>query len=277
MNKTYINWLKADKKSEKTIKDYTRHIEEFLNWINKPEEEITKADIIGYRASISNYSSATVAIKVNAIKSYFRFLEDIGVIEENITAKIKAPKAENKVKPYITSEDISKLIEATPSRINKAIIATLASTGMRKAEISSITINQWNEMKNNGIRTITIVGKGNKERMIYINDTAMKYIEEYLACRDNQSYLFETNLGNELDDSNLNKMLKKSAVAAGLPYAKDLTVHGLRVACATIMNANGVDVPTISASLGHSSLAVTTRYIKTAQFDINNAMANIKF
>lgn len=278
MNNTYIEYLKGEKKSENTIKNYVKHVEDCLNFINKDEKDITLEDLLKYKNSISNQSLATIALKINSIKNYFKYLKMINVIAENPAIELSIPKVHNKVKPYIKIEDIYALINSTYSARNRAVIATAVSTGMRMEELCSITIDQWNEMKKYNQHTITIIGKGNKERTVYFNDNIIEYIEEYLAKKNTTSgYVFESYRGNTLDDSNLNRMLKLSAKKAGLPYWKDISIHYLRVAFATISNDNGIDIPTISAALGHSSIAVTSRYIKTNQENINSAMGMITF
>lgn len=279
MNKNYITWLKSENKSEKTIRNYTTYVQEFLNSVGKDERDITINDLDNWKLSITHCAPSYVAIKVNSVKSYFNYLKRIGEITENPTIELKTPVVRPKVDIYIESNEITRLINATTSKQSRAIIAILATTGLRMEEMSSITIAQWNKMKRDKTRNITILGKGAKERSIYINDIAMRYIDEYIESRRkaNTMYLFETTGNKQMDNSNLNKMLKNSARKAGLPYAEEITLHKLRKAFATIANANGVDTPTISAALGHSSLAVTTRYIQTKQSMINNAMANIRF
>lgn len=275
---SYINYLKAERKSENTIKNYSKYVKEFLEYAQKNENEITKQDLINYKGSLTDYSLASIGLRVNAVNSYFKYLNKVDAIETNPAIDFNAPKVKNKVKPYITKEEIRALVDNAYSARDKAVIATVATTGMRMEEMSSITMTQWNEMKEYGSRNITIIGKGDKERVIYINDLAMSYIEAYLAKkRENSVYLFESHRGNKLDDANLNRMLKNSAKKAGLRYWKEISMHYLRVAFATTANDNGIDTPTISAALGHASLATTTRYIKTNQNKIDNAMNTVTF
>lgn len=275
---SYINYLKAERKSENTIKNYSKYVKEFFEYVQKNENEITKQDLINYKGSLTDYSLASIALRVKAVNSYFKYLNKVDAIETNPAIDFNAPKVKNKAKPYITKEELRALVDNAYSARDKAVIATVATTGMRMEEMSSITMTQWNEMKEYGSRNITIVGKGDKERVIYINDLAMSYIEAYLAKkRKNSVYLFESHRGNKLDDANLNRMLKNSAKKAGLRYWKEISMHYLRVAFATVSNDNGVDVPTISAALGHASLATTTRYIKTNQNRINEAMNTFTF
>lgn len=278
MNSNYINYLKAEQKSDKTISAYVTHINEFLNFVGKEDADITVADILAYKGAISSKSAATVAIKINSIKNYFKYLKLMKIITENPAEEVTVPKVKNKVKPYMTAEDVRALINAAHSARDKAVIALTASTGLRIEEMTSITRAQWDEMMRYDIRNIVIKGKGDKERAIYINDMALAYIRDYLKKVDSKTeYLFESYRGNKLSDGNLNGMLKHTAKRAGLPYWKNMSMHVLRHAFATVATHNGVPISVVQGALGHSSLAVTTRYVHTNQYDIDHAMAGMNF
>lgn len=278
MNKTYIDYLIANRKSENTVATYTRHIQAILNFINKPDNEITYTDLLTWQRSVSNLSSSTVALQINAIKSYFNYLENVGVIKNNPASKLTLPKVKNKVKPYCTTEMVSNIINNARSPRDKAVLSLVASTGLRMSEMATITMKQWEDMKRYNARNITIVGKGDKERSIYINDMVMNAIDEYIAHKKrSEKYLFESNGGKVMDDSNLNKMIKKTAQRANIPFWNDMSCHTLRAAFATIASDKGVPVAVISSALGHASLTTTTKYIKTCQEQINETMNNMIF
>ena len=278
MNKTYIDYLIANRKSENTVATYTRHIQAILNFINKPDNEITYTDLLTWQRSVSNLSSSTVALQINAIKSYFNYLENVGIIKDNPASKLTLPKVKNKVKPYCTTEMVSNIINNARSPRDKAVLSLVASTGLRMSEMATITMKQWEDMKRYNARNITIVGKGDKERSIYINDMVMNAIDEYIAHKKrSEKYLFESNGGKVMDDSNLNKMIKKTAQRANIPFWNDMSCHTLRAAFATIASDKGVPVAVISSALGHASLTTTTKYIKTCQEQINETMNNMIF
>lgn len=278
MNKTYIDYLIANRKSENTVATYTRHIQAILNFINKPDNEIIYTDLLTWQRSVSNLSSSTVALQINAIKSYFNYLENVGAIKDNPASKLTLPKVKNKVKPYCTTEMVSNIINNARSPRDKAVLSLVASTGLRMSEMATITMKQWEDMKRYNARNITIVGKGDKERSIYINDMVMNAIDEYIAHKKrSEKYLFESNGGKVMDDSNLNKMIKKTAQRANIPFWNDMSCHTLRAAFATIASDKGVPVAVISSALGHASLTTTTKYIKTCQEQINETMNNMIF
>ena len=279
MIESYVSYMKSEKMSENTMRSYTTHINQMLKAINKPETEITYLDLIDWKASIVNQASSTVAIKVAAVKSYFQFLENAGVIKTNPGQNLKRPdKIKNKEKPYISEEDAKRLVEYTRTLRDQAMFKFLLSTGVRFCEMANITIAQYKSAMA-GDRTIDLtVTKGDKGGKIYINQSTENAIETYLHTRnDNCSYLFSSFTGHKLSDNSVSQTIKSTARRAGLSYWNELSCHCLRAACATIMSDKGVPVATISKVLRHSSLSVTTRYIKSSQDNINNATALMEF
>ena len=100
MIESFVNYMKAEKMSENTMRGYTNHINQMLKTINKPEQDITYLDLIDWKAGIANQASATVANKVAAVRSYFKFLTDVGVVETDPSKNLKRPSnIKNKEKP----------------------------------------------------------------------------------------------------------------------------------------------------------------------------------
>ena len=91
MIESFVNYMKAEKMSENTMRGYTNHINQMLKTINKPEQDITYLDLIDWKAGIANQASATVANKVAAVRSYFKFLADVGVVEVDPSKNLKRP------------------------------------------------------------------------------------------------------------------------------------------------------------------------------------------
>ncbi len=277
MNKFYIDYMHATQKSENTIKNYVKYIEEMLKYIKKPENEIEFVDLMNYQASLSHLSPNSVRLRIAAIKNYFNFLVKAKVIIESPAATLEKPKINPKEKHYMTEKDIRAMLNNARTMRDKAIVKFMVSTGVRIGEMISITLDDYYKAINNN-HEITIVGKGNKERNIYINNSVEKEINNYLKNRDdNCPYLFCSFQRTQINPESMSKTLKNMAKKAGIPFWKDISNHALRAATATIMNEKGVGVATISKALGHSSLAVTSLYIKNTQSNINNAMQNMTF
>ena len=279
MIEAYTNYMKSEKMSANTMRGYTNHINQMLSMVNKPESEISYLDLINWKADISNQASATIANKVAAIKSYFQFLANAGIVANDPSKNLKRPDhIRNKEKPYINEEDAKLLVKYARTFRDKAMFKFLLSTGVRFDEMAHVTIAQYKEAIG-GKREITLIkAKGNKKRKIHINQSTEQAIERYLRLRDdNCPFLFVSYRGHKLSNNCVSHTVKVTARRAGLKYWNDLSCHGLRTGCATIMSDKGVPVATISKVLGHSSLTVTTRYIKTSQDNINNATALMEF
>lgn len=270
MYNDYVSYLIAMQKSENTIKSYVNHINEMLKIVGKEEEDITYSDLLHWQASLANNSPATVNLKISAVKSYFKYLKRIRVINENPAEELEKVRNNPKVKQYVSADDMKTIIEKMYTAQGRAIVSLMASTGIRYSEMASITLEQY-KTAIHGNRAIIIIGKGNKERTIYINRSSEKYIEEYLSKnyknKNNKENLFVT-----VDESALRKSLILAATKANLPYAKEISPHWLRVFWATNAIENGIDIATIRDALGHSDISVTSRYVKSCDNKVKQAM-----
>ena len=279
MNSHYERYLKSEKMSDNTIRAYLGHVGQALDYIGKADEDITYLDLIDWKAGIANQASATVANKVAAVRSYFKFLTDVGVVETDPSKNLKRPSnIKNKEKPRMTEEDARQLISYARTPRDKAMFSFLLSTGVRFCEMANITINQYKKAMENNREIELPVTKGDKGGKVYINQSTEQAIERYLRLRDDDCpYLFASFQNHQLSDNSVSQTIKSAARRAGLSYWNELSCHGLRAGCATIMSDKGVPVATISKVLRHSSLAVTTRYIKANQDNVNNATALMEF
>ena len=271
MESSYISYLKAMHKSENTIKSYNTHINEMLNIVGKSENEIKYVDLLEWMKKISNNSPATINLKISAVKNYFKYLKKIEKIESNPAAELEKVKDNPKEKQYVSAEDMKSIIQNMYTAEGKAIVALMASTGLRYTEMANITLDEYiNALATD--RSIVIVGKGNKERKIFINDSARFYIDQYLSKnyknKKNTNKLFVS-----ADESALRKSLIRAATKANLPYAKSISPHWIRMFFATNSLEHGVDLATIRDALGHSNITVTSRYVKSCDNKIKNVMS----
>lgn len=271
MNNGYINYLNASKKSENTIKNYTRHINEMLNIIKKDEAEITYADLMNWQSEISNCAPATLNLKISAVMSYFKYLYRIGVIKENPAINLEKVRNNPKEKDYVSAEDMKAIIKNMYTAEGKAIVALMASTGLRYIEMANITLEEYKNALATD-RSIVIVGKGNKERKIFVNDIARYYIDNYLS-KNYKNSRGTDKLFVSVTESSLRKSLIRAAKKANLPYAEKVSPHWIRVFFATNALENDIDLATIRDALGHSNIAVTSRYVKSCDKKVKNVMS----
>ena len=243
--------------NENTKKSYRTDVECMMDFVGKNEEDITLADLLAWKVDMQERgnSTATMARRIGSVKRYFDFLVDIDVIAKDPSKKLKAPKVVNKVEPTLTADDIHKILSCTKNKRDKAIIATLASTGMRISELINIKMD---DIEGDDIH---IVGKGSKRRVVHINEKTMGYIHDYLATRKYDSdNLFVSNGNTPMLPNNINRTLKRLADKAGID--KNIHNHSLRHLWATSMLDHGVPLERIQLCMGHSDISVTTRYAK---------------
>ncbi len=273
MNESYINYLRNNQKSENTIRVYQIHIKQMLEVVNKPENEITRLDLEDWRSTIAHLSSSSVKGKVEAVKSYFKFLKHMGLIENNPTDDMETPKVVNKQKEYLSEEMVDSMIAIANVR-QKAMLMFLKVNGSRVSEMTNITIDQYNTMKQtDGV--INIMAKGRVYRDIIFTDGMIEAIDNYLATRDDDCpYLFASEWGNHINSNNLNQTWKRLAYKAGIPFWANISSHYFRMECATNLLEKGMPIEEVRDHLGHSSIAVTNTYAKSCPANIRKKIAS---
>lgn len=282
MNQNYITYLESQRRSPLTIANYTKYINMALEYIRKPENEITYMDLVAWKNTFANLKPNSQNIRIAAVKNYFGFLKKAGVITSNPAEELEKQKVRDcdvKQKPYIEAHYLRDMVNHARTLRDKAIILLFATTGLRVSELTGITLEQYKNMSGNNGRELVIVGKGNKTRRVYINDETKKAIDCYLTTRPRSEYnnLFLSFQGGPIHSNNLSQTLKNVAKNAGYPQWQDICNHALRAAFATTKAEQGVPLTTIQSAMGHAKLDTTLIYIKRNQNVINDAMANMAF
>lgn len=276
MLKQYESYLRAEHKSERTIASYVDTCTKMMNYIDKKVYDITYADLIDWKGTLTGLSPSSVNQNMAAVKNFFNYCQAMGFIESNPAADMKRLKANPKESIYVGAGEIEALLAACRSLRDRTMLTVMVKTGVRQHELANITIRDYFKMRNEGSNRLVVLGKGNKERSIYFSEDTMELIDEYVIWRNehavNSDRLFLTFAGLPLNDSGMNRVIKNCAKRAGLANADEYTCHSLRRAFATIKSNNGVPVAIISKALGHSNIATTTRYIKTNDELIEAAM-----
>ena len=282
MNINYTSYLQSKASSPLNIANYTKYINMALDYIGKPESEITYMDLVNWKNTFTNLKPNSQNIRISAIKNYFAFLKKSKVIEENPADGIEKQKIRDcdvKQKPYIEAHYLRDMVNHARTIRDKAISLLFATTGLRVSELTNLTVEQYMNLGGLDGRELAIVGKGNKVRRVYINDEVKEMIDNYLNTRPKSNYnnLFLSYYGGPIHSNNLSQTLKNVAKKAGYPMWKDICNHALRSAFATTKAEQGTPLTTIQASMGHSKLETTLIYIKRNQNAINSAMKNMAF
>lgn len=281
MNKNFINYMKGQQKSDCTIKAYVADVQQMLNYVGKDDMAITKANLIDWKASISNLASASVHRKVAAVKAYFNYLEEAEIRADNPCRNFKNVKVKNREKLPITGADTKAMLSAVHSKRNYAMIYMLGATGMRVSELTGLTYEQYITRSNDAI---VINGKGDKDRVIHLNDAVIAAIDDYIfstrsrnEAMDRSEWLFCTDSGNQVATSNFDVMLKTVAKAANVADYEHISAHTFRHSFATMLMDEDVPLDIIQTLLGHSSLNTTMIYAKRNASRVREAAMSVNF
>lgn len=255
----YLNAKKLEGCSEGTINCYKTVNSKMINTINKPLQDITTEDL---RAYLSKYPAAHNAGNVTLenvrriISCFFKWLENEDYIIKSPARKISRIKSAQVIKEAFTDEEFERLSNACKTNREKAIIAFLGTTGVRASEL--VQLNRADiDIEN---RTCKVIGKGNKERYVYIDAKTKIHLLEYLNERkDTNDALFvsDKHPHNRLTTSGLSKTLKRIGKIAKI---KHIHPHKFRRTVATKAIEKGMAIELVQSMLGHSKIDTTMRY-----------------
>ena len=207
-------------------------------------------------------SPTSRARKLSALKSFYKYLTvRTKQLTENPVADLEYPKLRKSLPKYLTLEQSSKLLQAVSGQNQArdyAILMLFLNCGIRRSELVGLNLTDVYEDR------IRVVGKGNKERIVYFGAACRKAIDAYLLERQNMELsdnraLFGSRNGNRISVDAVHALVKKAFLKAGLD-ATQFSAHKLRHTAATMMLSGGVDVKTVQEVLGHENLNTTQIY-----------------
>ena len=215
-------------------------------------------------AAVPQYgiSPTARARKLSALKSFYKYLTvRTKQLVDNPVADLDYPKLRKSLPKYLTLEQSSALLQAVSGQNEKrdyAILMLFLNCGIRRSELVGLNLSDVHEDR------IRVVGKGNKERIVYFGTACRKAIDAYLVERnkkvltDNRA-LFGSRDGNRISATAVHRLVKKAFLQAGLDSTQ-FSAHKLRHTAATMMLSGGVDVRTVQEVLGHENLNTTQIY-----------------
>lgn len=267
----FINYLEIEKNySNYTIENYDLDLKQFLEYCknNKIDyKKITYQESRGYLNYLYTEKlekATSVSRKISSIRSFFRYLSNNG-IENYSFHLLKLPKKGKRLPKYFEYNELEEMfvvpdLNTSLGERDALILEMLYASGMRVGELVSIRVADINHYEH----TIKILGKGNKERIIYYNDITEKRLKLYLEdgreklLRKDNDYLFLNHLGGQLTTRGveliLNKIIEKTTLT------KHITPHMLRHSFATHLLNEGCDLLSVQELLGHESLSATNIY-----------------
>lgn len=262
--------------SDNTILSYANDLDKFIKYFKN--ENILKLDskkLDKYISTLNDLSPATVSHNISSLKTFYSYFLKLGYISSSPTDGIRPPKLGHHLPTYLTIDEVNSLldinIEDAYSARNKAILELMYATGLRISEVISL------EFKNIDFEDciVRVVGKGNKERIVPINDVALKYLSIYLnqyrislIKKEINNYLFLNNHGKMLTRQGVFKIIKSYALEKGIK--KDISPHTLRHTFATHLLENGADLRIIQELLGHSDISTTQIYTHLTNEALHN-------
>jgi integrase/recombinase XerD len=292
----FLDYLHTIKNaSDGTIDKYESNMREFYNYlmINNKKKEVTNrllkqlelSDLYRYlkytEKELKN-SPATRARKVAFLKSYFKYLyKKAKVISDNIAEELETPKITKKnpiVMSLQQSETLLETVQEDKDSQNyyrdKCIITLFLHCGLRISELCNIKIKDIGEDK------LTVLGKGDKERDIYLNNECKNAINEYLqnrkddkATNEDKEYLFLSKWQKPINTNTVRQMVENTFKDANLTDKK-YTPHKIRSTYATLMNQAGYNIKQIAKSMGHVSIQTTDRYISVNDEELKDMAMN---
>jgi len=298
-------------KSPNTIKEYNYDLATFLKFIKvhfkmTDEEDFSKITIkdiplstikqiklddihafLSYLTNTYHSKAATRARKASSIRVFFNYLsQKANLIEFNPAQNLETPKLDKRLPKYLSLEDSKRLLNVAGSDDNRnnkrdyAIITLFLNCGMRLSELIGINIKDINFSE----CQMTVIGKGNKERTIYLNKACMTAINNYLAVRpvegiktdkaNSKNALFLSERKERISRRTVQYIVDKELRVAGLDTSK-YSVHKLRHTAATLMYQYGnVDIRALQEVLGHESISTTEIYTHVANVQARSAIEN---
>ena len=309
-NPPYLNdfldyMITIQNKSKNTVKEYNYDLATFLKFIKvhfrltdetdlkkinfddvtiDTLKKVTLEDLhsfLGYLTKNFDSKATTRSRKVSSLRVFFNYLCQKNLLEINPTQNLETPKIGKRLPRYLTLEDSKKLLDVASNEDNRnyernyAITTLFLNCGMRLSELVGINLTDivWDECQMN------VIGKGNKERTIYLNKACVRALEDYIRVRpktglnaDAEKALFLSERKRRISRRMVQEIIYGELKQAGLDATK-FSVHKLRHTAATLMYQYGqVDIRALQELLGHESISTTDIYTHVSNNQVRDAV-----
>ena len=254
---TYIASMRLEGRSEKTLKQYYDALTKLLDEIPKSIKDIRTNDIryhLAHYQATHKVSNATVNNRRKFLSAFFVWATREEIVDKNPMLKINSIKEKYVTKKPFSDIELAKIRDALEDNREKALVEFLLSTGCRVSEVAGLKVG------NIDFRTgeCVVLGKGNKERTVYLNNKSMYYLERYLGgFVDAERPLFMNARGRGMTKQNIEELMRIIGKRAGVSKVHP---HRFRRTMATNAMKRGMPVQYIQVILGHSKLDTTMIY-----------------
>ena len=261
--------------SNNTIESYRRDLMKFSSWLQRNNKNIiegSSADLNQFCATKidSGLSTSSVSRFLSSVKNFYTWLEQHHLRNDNPSKLIESPKLGRRLPKNLNEIDINKILDSPNVNTSrglrdKCIMELMYATGMRISELINLTHNQVDIDR----RLIKVLGKGGKERILPMGETAYQWLMKYLnadkkvSFTNNNNLIFINDRGKALSRKSCWSMIKNHALKS--IGKQEISPHTLRHAFATHLLNHGADLRTVQLLLGHSSLSTTQIYTHIAK------------
>ncbi|MDD2321618.1 MAG: site-specific tyrosine recombinase XerD [Geobacteraceae bacterium] len=269
----FLTYLVVEKGlSENTLEAYNRDVSRYLSFLEQKKilqpDRIRPLDIASFLAWLkeTGLGPRSRARALSSVRMFHRFLEIENYCDGNPASLIDAPKTLAKLPTVLSFRDVERLLAAPAGNVpedirDRSMLDLLYATGLR---VSELVLLKQREVNMNAGFLLTF-GKGGKERLVPLGETAVVSLEEYLAKvrpildkKGTSEYLFLSRLGKPMTRQAFWNIIKKRALQAGI--GKNISPHTLRHSFATHLLENGADLRSVQIMLGHADLSTTQIY-----------------
>lgn len=284
----YMEHMKVRNYAKATLIGYSRYLRQFLDHLRANDitdlKRVTRDTLTAYQVKLigfkdekgRRYTTATVSIKIRAVKRFFEYLESSNHILINPAEHIKEPKKETRLPRAVLTEDEARKVLDQPNLStmtgirDRTVLEVFYSTGIRLAELMNITVYDC-DLQGGMLR---VKGKFSKDRVVPLGKHAVKFLKEYITrvrprhTKNNKAVrnLFVNQTGEPLASQTIQQQVRNYAKKAGIK--KHVTPHVFRHTFATQLVKNGADIRAVQKMLGHSNLSVTHIYTRVAGVDV---------
>lgn len=262
----FLSYLSAVKRRAlNTMRAYEQDLSAFASWAARGMKDHRRPDLRELTAFASflqsrGLSSGTISRRIIGLRQLYRYLrlerrvsEDVALLFDSL-GRSSGPR---KLPRVLSPDEVRRIIEATTTLRNRAIIESLFSSGCRVSELAGLRLDDLDLATG----TAKVTGKGSKQRLVFLTPAAVASIRDYLASREGlplSPFVFVSRKGGPLSRNQIFLVIQGSARRAGI--GGKIGPHSFRHACASGLLANGADLRTIQLILGHASISTTTIY-----------------
>lgn len=263
----YLDAMRVEGKSPKTIKQYRYVLRRTLTEVGIPCQRITVHHLRSWLAKeqARGISDSTLENDRQQFIAFWGWMRRENLVDRDPTVNLGKIKCAKKRRPAYSDVELEKIHESCECTRDRAIVAFLESTGCRVSEMTQLNRDEVDLTR----RVCTVRGKGNKERLVYIDQVTAMLIERYLAERtDDCPALFMGRAGIRLEPDGVRVMLNKVAARAGVEHVHP---HRFRRTLATNLTRHGMPLQEVAEILGHEKVDTTMRYVVIDNEDVEHS------